>query len=345
MGLSPIPSWVNNYALPLADVPLKIYLPATLLGMLPPLAANVYTGSCAASLAAVLDGSGGASSVDFWGLALGAASALSGAELSGQFRNRSLGSMNADVFAFCRPEGAIAGAAIVQQMASAAMDDVPVVSSGDDGLEVELEGTPVKLGLCRAAGGLVVAEKASARRSERWGIASADGWVLGMPGPGPEWRPHPGVMLQLEDLAASTLALGCPDTGDHPQSGARGMATLRASKSGSLAEKGPFGRLAKTKTCVCAASASLGRERSRLLKLEQRCLQRTLRIVEKEEAVEDLENEVEARERELAEKRDAFLLEEQQVAQNLEALQKSTREAQQLQALWRPALYLKGTLV
>ena len=28
-----------------------------------------------------------------------------------------------DVFAFCRPEGAIAGAAIVQQMASAAMDD------------------------------------------------------------------------------------------------------------------------------------------------------------------------------------------------------------------------------
>ncbi|CAJ1374938.1 unnamed protein product [Effrenium voratum] len=110
------------------------------------------------------------------------------------------------------------------------------------------------------------------------------------------------------------------------------MATLRASKSGSLAEKGPFGRLAKTKTCVCAASASLGRERSRLLKLEQRCLQRTLRIVEKEEAVEDLENEVEARERELAEKRDAFLLEEQQVAQNLEALQKSTREAQQLQA-------------
>lgn len=34
--LSPIPSWVNNYALPLADVPFETFLPATLLGMLPP---------------------------------------------------------------------------------------------------------------------------------------------------------------------------------------------------------------------------------------------------------------------------------------------------------------------
>jgi uncharacterized membrane protein YdjX (TVP38/TMEM64 family) len=32
---------VNNYALPLADVPFETFLPATLLGMLPPLTANV----------------------------------------------------------------------------------------------------------------------------------------------------------------------------------------------------------------------------------------------------------------------------------------------------------------
>ncbi|CAK8994453.1 unnamed protein product [Durusdinium trenchii] len=34
--LSPIPSWVNNYALPLSDVPFQTFLPATLLGMIPP---------------------------------------------------------------------------------------------------------------------------------------------------------------------------------------------------------------------------------------------------------------------------------------------------------------------
>ena len=42
--LSPIPSWLNNYALPLSDVPFATFLPATLLGMIPPLMANVCAG-------------------------------------------------------------------------------------------------------------------------------------------------------------------------------------------------------------------------------------------------------------------------------------------------------------
>ena len=35
--LSPVPSFINNYALPLAGVPFSSFLPGTLLGMLPPL--------------------------------------------------------------------------------------------------------------------------------------------------------------------------------------------------------------------------------------------------------------------------------------------------------------------
>jgi len=76
--LSPAPSWVSNYGLPLAGVPLGSFLPATLVGMLPPLASNVYSGAAAASLAAALGG-GGVPSLDWAGVLLGALSALSGA--------------------------------------------------------------------------------------------------------------------------------------------------------------------------------------------------------------------------------------------------------------------------
>ena len=57
--LSPVPSWVNNYVLPVADVPFGTYLSASLLGMLLPLASNVYSGAAAASLAAALAGGPG----------------------------------------------------------------------------------------------------------------------------------------------------------------------------------------------------------------------------------------------------------------------------------------------
>lgn len=86
--LSPIPSWVNNYALPLADVRFETFLPATLLGMLPPLAANVYSGACALSLASALTGGGG--TVDGGSLVLGVLSALSGAAVLQQLASSAL---------------------------------------------------------------------------------------------------------------------------------------------------------------------------------------------------------------------------------------------------------------
>jgi len=76
--LSPIPSWVNNYILPITGVPLETYLPASIVGMLLPLATNVYGGATAASLAIALNS--GASSKVLGGLdlALPMLSAISG---------------------------------------------------------------------------------------------------------------------------------------------------------------------------------------------------------------------------------------------------------------------------
>lgn len=89
--LSPVPSWVNNYALPLAGVPFGTFLTATLLGMLLPLASNVYSGTAAASLAAALSGSGsGSSATDWMGLSLGIVSALSGAAVVQQLASFAL---------------------------------------------------------------------------------------------------------------------------------------------------------------------------------------------------------------------------------------------------------------
>lgn len=89
--LSPVPSWVNNYALPLAGVPFSTFLTATLLGMLLPLASNVYSGTAAASLAVALSGGGnGSSAVDWIGLLLGIVSALSGAAVVQQLASFAL---------------------------------------------------------------------------------------------------------------------------------------------------------------------------------------------------------------------------------------------------------------
>jgi len=59
-----------------------------------------------------------------------------------------------------------------------------------------------EIAICRIAGGLVIAdvpgEKSGTRK--RWGLASVDGWVLGQPGPGPDWRPSKGVTLTLEEI-------------------------------------------------------------------------------------------------------------------------------------------------
>jgi len=88
--LSPVPSWVNNYVLPIAGVPFSTYLPATVLGMLPPLAGNVYSGVAAASVVSALAGGGGVG-LDQWGLVLQALSALSGAAVVQQLASEALG--------------------------------------------------------------------------------------------------------------------------------------------------------------------------------------------------------------------------------------------------------------
>mmetsp|Transcript_47948 Transcript_47948/g.128495 ORF Transcript_47948/g.128495 Transcript_47948/m.128495 type:complete len:111 (+) Transcript_47948:11-343(+) len=58
MRCSPLPAWISNYALPLAGVPFGTYLPASIIGMLPPIATNVYIGAMGASVAKAITGSG-----------------------------------------------------------------------------------------------------------------------------------------------------------------------------------------------------------------------------------------------------------------------------------------------
>lgn len=62
--------------------------------------------------------------------------------------------------------------------------------------EVRLHDQEVTFDLFRAAGGKLVCELDPERR---WALTSADGWELGQPGPGPNWRPRRGVQLKLEE--------------------------------------------------------------------------------------------------------------------------------------------------
>ncbi|CAK8986532.1 unnamed protein product [Durusdinium trenchii] len=107
----------------------------------------------------------------------------------------------------------------------------------------------------------------------------------------------------------------------------------RSSKSLASTASADKGRWSKLKTCVCAASASLGREKSRLFQLEQRYVQRACKVAEKEDLVDDLEAQADASQVRLAERRDAFVRNELAVSQELQALQASAREAQRLQAV------------
>eukprot|EP00439_Symbiodinium_sp_Y106_P021998 s2499_g2.t1 len=82
--------------------------------------------------------------------------------------------------------------------ARAAPMKVPVVSSEEDYIKATLpDKAEVEFGLSRAAGGVVIADHQEEKR--RWSISSVDGWVLGQPGPGQQWRPASGVELTLED--------------------------------------------------------------------------------------------------------------------------------------------------
>lgn len=83
--------------------------------------------------------------------------------------------------------------------ARAAPIKVPVVSSEEDYIKATLpDKAEVEFGLSRAAGGVVIADQQEEKK--RWSISSVDGWVLGQPGPGQEWRPACGVELTLEEL-------------------------------------------------------------------------------------------------------------------------------------------------
>jgi hypothetical protein len=58
--------------------------------------------------------------------------------------------------------------------------------------------------LTRIAGGFVIADRSDVGggKTRRWGITSVDGWMLGTPGPGPDWKPHKGVRLKLEEIGS-----------------------------------------------------------------------------------------------------------------------------------------------
>jgi len=85
---------------------------------------------------------------------------------------------------------------------------VQVISSEEDYVNVEFaHGKVMELGLSRFAGGMVVAEDSSTRKSgsdkrPRWNVTSVDGWVVGQPGPGAQWTPAQGVKITLEELGS-----------------------------------------------------------------------------------------------------------------------------------------------
>merc|ERR1711924_285506 len=55
LRLSPLPSWVANYVLPLTGVTFPVFMASTI-GMAPPIIANVHQGFAAASIACSLSG-------------------------------------------------------------------------------------------------------------------------------------------------------------------------------------------------------------------------------------------------------------------------------------------------
>lgn len=57
----------------------------------------------------------------------------------------------------------------------------------------------VELSVTRAAGGQVLVDSTGGGK-RRWSVRSVDGWDLGTPGPGPEWKPVKGVKVVLEEL-------------------------------------------------------------------------------------------------------------------------------------------------
>merc|ERR1719162_2868140 len=70
----------------------------------------------------------------------------------------------------------------------------------------------------------------SSMKRIRWSITSVDGWTVGMPGPGPDWQPSPGVRLTLEPLGSCkscSTPLAVPEyicnSASRPRSASRGL--------------------------------------------------------------------------------------------------------------------------
>mmetsp|Transcript_48828 Transcript_48828/g.141428 ORF Transcript_48828/g.141428 Transcript_48828/m.141428 type:complete len:426 (+) Transcript_48828:93-1370(+) len=85
----------------------------------------------------------------------------------------------------------------------------------------------------------------------------------------------------------------------------------------------------RIRVCVCAASMQLGRERSRLVKVEQSVNQKIQRLAEREESVDALDAQVAGQELELCERRQDYRLEEAALAGNLEAYHRGAGEVAQ----------------
>lgn len=83
----------------------------------------------------------------------------------------------------------------------------------------------------------------------------------------------------------------------------------------------------RARVCVCAASMQLGRERSRLVKVEQSVNQKMQRLAEREEAVDSLDAQVSAQEQELDARRADFRLEEAAVTGKIEVAEEGQADA------------------
>jgi hypothetical protein len=89
--------------------------------------------------------------------------------------------------------------AVVVECTSSDFITVDMPDGEDDDGNV-LDWKETEIALTRIAGGYLIAD--NEENKQRWGITSVDGWVLGMPGPGPEWQPSKGTKLKFDGLGS-----------------------------------------------------------------------------------------------------------------------------------------------
>lgn len=82
---------------------------------------------------------------------------------------------------------------------------------------------------------------------------------------------------------------------------------------------GAASRISRAKLCVCGASSQLGRERSRLLKVEQMIMQRLQRLTEREEAFKAFDEKIRRREEELSQQQEEHRIQELDLRSKIDA--------------------------